>query len=53
LLRRARSPAERHGSVTGSVRKKAQDRKNAQDRLRVAADFLTWLRKTETQPWPR
>ena len=33
--------------VTRSVRKYAQDR------LRVATDFLTWLRKTETQPWPR
>jgi hypothetical protein len=42
VLRRARSRAERHGPVTSGVRKYAQDR------LRVAADFLTWLRKTET-----
>jgi len=37
VLRRARSRAERHGRVTTSVRKYAQGR------LRVAADFLTWL----------
>jgi hypothetical protein len=39
VLRRARSRAERHRRVTSSVRKYAQGR------LRVAADFLTWLQQ--------
>ena len=39
VLRRARSRANRHPRVTTSVRKYAQAR------LRVAADFLTWLQR--------